>query len=267
MASALRSMHLLILSAFLIPSSLSLANESSGSVVEKWIHQLGSRSFQKREEAARQLRALGSKAIKPLTAAARTADQEVARSASKLLKEIVAEANIQQWVQQLGSRSFRKREAATRQLQAVGAQALKPLIKAVSHRDKEIAKRAFQLIQKLFTANNGNITGYPLLAELAGCKNPKVANWAFQFLAAQASREVTPAVQAMKQLIHGKNKILAAKAKVTLKPPVQVLEQRVQEMRALIRAAAQNRNRGQMQELYDEYRKLRNQLRQRLRED
>jgi RNA polymerase sigma factor (sigma-70 family) len=57
--------------------------------IDKWIAQLGSSKFEDREEAARELKKLGLKAVPALKKAARSNDAEVARRAREVLETVL----------------------------------------------------------------------------------------------------------------------------------------------------------------------------------
>jgi len=74
------------------------------------------------------------------------ADETVMRGNGAATK---SEAEINQWVHQLGSRRFKDREDAAHDLSLLGKAALPELQKAAMGSDAEIRQRARQLIQRL----------------------------------------------------------------------------------------------------------------------
>lgn len=59
----------------------------------------------------------------------------------------VSEADIDQWIMQLGSTRFRERETATRQLIAAGASAIPALVAATHSNDPEVISRVFSVFE------------------------------------------------------------------------------------------------------------------------
>ncbi|MCE9534304.1 MAG: hypothetical protein K8T89_24760, partial [Planctomycetes bacterium] len=62
------------------------------------------------------------------------------------LSPVSEQSKINQLIDQLGSANFRQREAASRELEAMGESALDPLRRATKHVDMEIAQRALSLV-------------------------------------------------------------------------------------------------------------------------
>ncbi|MBN9122907.1 MAG: hypothetical protein J0I06_27845, partial [Planctomycetes bacterium] len=89
---------------------------------------------------------IGHPAVKVLAAAGDAGAEQLAQT----LKDVIAnEKKIREWVADLGSETFRVREAASRELVAQGVRALPALQRAVNADDPEVRDRAREVMGKL----------------------------------------------------------------------------------------------------------------------
>ncbi len=69
----------------------------------------------------------------------------------------VSAADIEKWIEQLGSPQFVQREAATRSLAEAGRQALVPLRGAIEQGDLEVASRAVEIVRAMLARDDGEL--------------------------------------------------------------------------------------------------------------
>jgi HEAT repeat protein len=120
--------------------------------IKRLIEQLGDEEFDKREAAHKQLAKIGAPAAYAVYKAAKNhPDLEVRHRAGKLLGPVFAPI-VARLIEQLGDETFDKREAAQKELVAIGAVALPALRKAsAGARDLEIRHRAKKAIAMITT--------------------------------------------------------------------------------------------------------------------
>ncbi len=116
------------------------------------IRQLNSKKFPEREGAMKELAAFGERALPALEEAAKgSLTLETRQRLNQVIRKLRApgQERVLVLVRQSGARSFRDREAATRELETFGPSALKPLRAAALGPDREGARRAEALIARI----------------------------------------------------------------------------------------------------------------------
>jgi hypothetical protein len=134
--------------------------------IQQLIVQLSADDFTSRETAYKELLKLGESAVPALQMAANSAELETALRARKLLQDIAAAPrkpepsrppvkvpdNVKKLIEQLGDEHFEVREKATKELIALGPEAVPGLRGALDHSDPEVHARARRILDTITTS-------------------------------------------------------------------------------------------------------------------
>lgn len=137
--------------------------------IEQLIEQLGSSKFRIREAAAKELLALGKRAIPALRKALRSTDPDVRLRAQLLLNEI--DRGVPNLIEELADKDPKVRQAAAQKLEPLGDKALAAvpgLVKALKDPDEAVREAAASALAVIDPTNKALVDAAPARATVNG---------------------------------------------------------------------------------------------------